>query len=225
VGSVGVDEWDECLSKGAFVTRSMPPVDLIETMRFDPQEGIIELDRHLDRLGSAAADLGFAYDRHAVRNELQAATFARKQPGMARMMLSPTGTMAVELKAIEKPDQLPVPVALRPLPVDASDYRLRYKTSDRDFYDEARRSGGAYETVFVDGDGKLTEGSFTSIFVERGGKLLTPPQLRGLLPGVLRAKLLDEGQAVEADLTPADLEGGFYIGNIVRGLIAARLVS
>jgi para-aminobenzoate synthetase/4-amino-4-deoxychorismate lyase len=59
--------------------------------------------------------------------------------------------------------------------------------------------------------------------VEREGKLLTPPASRGLLAGVLRAKLLDEGRAVEADLKPSDLEGGFMVGNMIRGLIPARL--
>ena len=223
VDSNSRDEWNECLSKGAFVTRSMPAVDLMETMRFDPEEGVVELDRHLDRLSKAAAALGFAYNRHAARNELQAATFGRKQAGMARLMLSPTGSMAVELKRIETPAVLPVPVAVLPLPVDASDFRIQYKTSDRSFYDEARREGGAYETVFVDDQGRVTEGTFTSVFVERDGKLLTPPLERGLLPGVLRAKLLAEGRAVEADLTVSDLEHGFFIGNIVRGLIPARL--
>jgi para-aminobenzoate synthetase/4-amino-4-deoxychorismate lyase len=224
VDSEPYDEWRECIAKGAFVTRSCPPVDLIETMRFDPQEGIIELDRHLRRLGQAAQALGFAYDRHAARNELQAATFGRKGPGMARMLLSPTGTMAVELRAIPEPDELPVPVAVHALPVEPDDYRLRYKTTDRAFYDDARRAGGAYETLFVDREGQLTEGTFTSIFVERGEKLLTPPCSRGLVPGILRAKLLDEGRAEEAELTPADLAGGFYIGNMVRGLIPARLI-
>jgi para-aminobenzoate synthetase/4-amino-4-deoxychorismate lyase len=223
VDSIGRNEWDECLAKGAFVTRSMPPVDLIETMRFCPLEGIVELDRHLDRLSQAAEALGFRFDRHATRNELQAATFGRKQPGMARLMLSPTGTMAVEVKAIPAPE-VPVAVAVRPLPVARDDYRLRYKTSDRDFYDEAWREGGAFETVFVDREGWLTEGTFSSLFVKRGDKLLTPPLERGLLPGILRAKLIEEGRAEEADLTPADLEGGFMIGNIVRGLIPARLV-
>jgi para-aminobenzoate synthetase/4-amino-4-deoxychorismate lyase len=217
------DEWDECLSKGAFVTRSMPAVDLIETMRFDPEHGIAELDRHLNRLRLAASALGFKYDRHAARNELQAATFGRKQPGMARFMLSPTGVMAVEMKRVDEPASLPVEVAVRPLPVEGSDFRIRYKTSDRSFYDEARRAGGGYETVFVDAEGRITEGTFTSVFVERAGRLLTPPLERGLLPGILRAKLIDEGRAEEADLTVDDLAAGFFIGNIVRGLIPARL--
>ena len=72
-------------------------------------------------------------------------------------------------------------------------------------------------------DGLVTEGSFTNIFVERGGKLLTPSASLGLLPGVLRRKLIEEGRAREAELTLADLADGFLIGNATRGLIPARL--
>ena len=42
------------------------------------------------------------------------------------------------------------------------------------------------------------------------------------MPGILRAKLIEEGKAEEAELTPADLGEGFYIGNVIRGLIPAR---
>jgi para-aminobenzoate synthetase / 4-amino-4-deoxychorismate lyase len=77
--------------------------------------------------------------------------------------------------------------------------------------------------VFVRPDGAVTEGSFTNIFVERDGLLRTPPRSAGLLPGVLRAKLLAEGRAVEAALTIPDLSGGFFIGNALRGLMPARL--
>ena len=34
---------------------------------------------------------------------------------------------------------------------------------------------------------------------------------------------IEQGKAVERDLRPEDLEGGFLIGNIVRGLIPATL--
>lgn len=82
-------------------------------------------------------------------------------------------------------------------------------------------TSGAFEVLFTDTEGRLTEGSFTCLFVERDGKLLTPPLARGLLPGVLRRALIEEGRAVEADLTPADLSGGFLIGNSLRGLMRA----
>ncbi|HVF36795.1 MAG TPA: aminodeoxychorismate synthase component I [Sphingomicrobium sp.] len=217
------DEWAECLLKGEFVRAESQEFDLIETMRFDPSEGIVELDRHLDRMTRSAQDLDFSFDRHGARNELQAATFGRKERAMARLLLSRTGAMAIQVKRFEEPQDTPVTVALRPLPVDRDDFRLRYKTSDRRFMDQARQEDGAYETIFVDPDGYLTEGSRTNVFVERDGRLLTPPLTRGVLPGILRAKLIEEGRAEEAELTPDDLGAGFFIGNIVRGMVPARL--
>ncbi|HEU0310861.1 MAG TPA: aminodeoxychorismate synthase component I [Sphingomicrobium sp.] len=223
VDSQPSNEWEECLLKGDFVRREGQDFDLIETMRFDPSEGIVDLDRHLDRMGNSASDLDFRFDRHAARNELQAATFGKKQRAMVRLLLSRTGAMSIQVKPFDDPDELPVRVAVRPLPVDPGDFRLRYKTTDRRFLDLARQREDAYETVFVDPEGQLTEGSRTSLFVERDGRLLTPPLSRGLMPGILRAKLIEEGKAEEAELTPADLEHGFYIGNVIRGLIPARL--
>lgn len=73
--------------------------DLEEVMQFDPEEGIADLDRHLDRLKTEAEALGYRFDRHEARNELQAATFGRRTPGKARLLLSPTGAIAIELKA------------------------------------------------------------------------------------------------------------------------------
>ena len=75
-----------------------PMSDLEETMRFDPEEGIAHLDVHLDRLSASAEEQGFKFDRHAARNELQAATFGKRRPAIARLVLSPTGAMAIEVK-------------------------------------------------------------------------------------------------------------------------------
>ena len=72
--------------------------DLQELMQFDPEEGIANLDEHLDRLKNAAEAQGFRFDRHAARNELQAATFGKRQAATARLVLSPTGTMAIEVR-------------------------------------------------------------------------------------------------------------------------------
>jgi para-aminobenzoate synthetase/4-amino-4-deoxychorismate lyase len=74
--------------------------DLEESMRFDPDEGVADLDRHLDRLQAAAAERGFRFDRHAARNELQAATFGKRCAAVARLMLSPSGAMSIELKLV-----------------------------------------------------------------------------------------------------------------------------
>ena len=50
---------------------------------------------------------------------------------------------------------------------------------------------------------------------------MTPPLARGLLPGVLRARLIAEGEAEEGEVRADDLAGGFFIGNAVRGLFPA----
>jgi para-aminobenzoate synthetase/4-amino-4-deoxychorismate lyase len=113
-------------------------------------------------------------------------------------------------------------VAIHPRQVAPRDFRLMHKTSDRRIYPRLK---GADETIYLDADGYLTEGSFTSIFVERDGMLLTPPLSRGILPGVLRADLVARGRAVEAELTPADLAGGFLLGNALRGLVSAVTVA
>jgi branched-subunit amino acid aminotransferase/4-amino-4-deoxychorismate lyase len=75
--------------------------DIEETMRFDPEEGIANLDEHLDRLKDAADAEGFKFDRHAARNELQAATFGKRREALARMLLSPTGAIAIEVKSVD----------------------------------------------------------------------------------------------------------------------------
>jgi len=218
-------EWQECLAKGAFVTSGERPFDLIETMRFDPIDGMPLLERHLNRMKASAQALGFAFDRHSVRNELQAATFRLRAPSKVRLLLGPSGAIAIGISPIPDASDGPVPVALRPLEVAPDDFRLRHKTSRRGFYDRARAAAGTWEVVFTDAEGFVTEGSFTSVFIERDGVLRTPPLTRGLLPGVLRAELIDSGRAVEQDLRPEDLAGGFLLGNALRGLVSAVTVA
>lgn len=73
--------------------------DLEEEMTFDPHEGIARLDEHLARLRAAAEARGVAFDRHEARNELQAATF-RAGPSRVRLLLSPSGALAIELRPL-----------------------------------------------------------------------------------------------------------------------------
>ena len=219
------DEWSECLAKAAFVTAGQREFDLIETMGFEPQAGLLRLERHLARMKASADLFGFAFDRHSARNELQAATFRLCRPRRIRLLLARSGVIAIEVGAMPDVTDQSLGVAIVPLPVAITDFRLRHKTSDRAFYDVARRSAGTVEVVF-EADGVLTEGSFTSLFVERDdGVLVTPPLARGLLPGILRGELIEAGRAIEGDVTRADLARGFFIGNAVRGLRRAHVAD
>ncbi|BAV66323.1 aminotransferase class IV [Sphingobium cloacae] len=197
--------------------------DLLETMAFDPVEGIRLLELHLERMRASAQALGFAFDRHEVRNELQAATFRLREKSRLRLLASRRGSIAIEVREYRTWPQPIMHVAIVPRHAPADDQRLRHKTTDRSIYRDALRRGGTFEVLMTDAQGFLTEGCFSTIFVERGDKLLTPPLRRGLLPGILRQSLIDMGEAVEADLRPIDLDDGFFIGNAARGMVAASL--
>ena len=225
-------EWREAQVKAGFARSSSadctaPAFDLIETMRFDPEEGIPLLEGHLTRLSSSAHELGFAFDRHAARNQIQTLCFDLDAPARVRLTCARSGTTAIEVAPLPVTPSEPLDCIALPLPVDPGDWRLRHKTTDRGFYADAlaaARHLDAHEALLVRDDGLVTEGSWTSVFVERDGVLATPPRAIGLLPGVLRDSLIAEGRAVEAELTLDDLENGFWIGNAVRGLMRARLI-
>ncbi len=222
--SVPADEWRECLAKSRFLDRDAPRFALIETMAFDPLTGIPLFERHLERMRTSAARLGFAFDRHVAGNEVQAATFRLTGPSRVRLLLSRSGAIAIDATPLPPLPVAPVDVAVARLPLPHRDLRLAHKTSDRRFWPAP--PPGCFETIFVRPDGQLTEGSFTSIFVGPvGAQLLTPPIEAGLMPGVLRSELIARGEAVEMPLTIADLAQGFFVGNAVRGLIRARLVA
>jgi 4-amino-4-deoxychorismate lyase len=109
--------------------------------------------------------------------------------------------------------------------LDPDDPWLRVKTSVRGRYDRTRAAlpPGVDEALFLNTRGEVCEGTITNVFVAAEGALLTPPLASGLLPGILRARLLRQGRAREAVLRPADLSGSLLVGNALRGLIPARL--
>ncbi|MFD2783059.1 aminotransferase class IV [Novosphingobium pokkalii] len=119
--------------------------DLIETMAFDSAAGIVLLERHLERMKQSAQSLGFAFDRHAVRNAIHALCFDLDAPAKVRLVLARSGAHALEAAPMPAPIGGPMVCAVLPLPVSESDWRLRHKTSDRGFYERAcaPRSGSA----------------------------------------------------------------------------------
>ena len=71
--------------------------DLVEVMAFDPMAGIVDLEESLNRLRAEAAVREIPIDRHAVRNELQAATFRLRESRTIRLLVGPTGALAIEV--------------------------------------------------------------------------------------------------------------------------------
>ncbi|MFD1787824.1 hypothetical protein ACFSC3_09575 [Sphingomonas floccifaciens] len=71
------------------------PRDLSATMAFDPMVGLADLEAHLTTLKDEATLLGYPFDRHGVRNELQAATFRLREAAAVELVLSPSGAIAI----------------------------------------------------------------------------------------------------------------------------------
>jgi 4-amino-4-deoxychorismate lyase len=107
---------------------------------------------------------------------------------------------------------------------------LRHKTSRRDAYTRARSEYGhdqADEVLLANERGEVCEGTITSLFADFGEKaLLTPALACGLLAGVLRAQMIDDGAAREAVFSYDDLRSAraVFVGNSLRGLIPAKPV-
>jgi para-aminobenzoate synthetase/4-amino-4-deoxychorismate lyase len=143
-----------------------------------------------------------------------------------RVTLAKNGDIAAQCFPLaDEPDGIRY-ARLAATPIDSGDPLRGHKTSERGVYDDALRGlpadSSIFDVVFLNGRGEVAEGARSTVFVERDGKLLTPPLASGALPGVLRAGLLASGRAREAVLLPADLQQGFWLGNALRGLIAVR---
>ena len=224
------DEYEEALLKMRFLKAAEPP-GLIETLLWEEGRGYWLLDRHLDRLESSAEALEIALAGGAAEAALLAAAAGFAAPRMrVRLLLDPKDGLSVTAVPMPPAAEGPFRFAIAPEVIDETDPLLLHKTTRRHIYDPPREAMKARlpvdEVVFLNAKGELTEGSITSLFVERDGVLLTPPLASGLLAGVLRAELIATGRAREAVLRPADLEGAvIHLGNSLRGLMPAKLVA
>ncbi|MGQ0673814.1 MAG: aminodeoxychorismate synthase component I [Hyphomicrobium sp.] len=228
--SQGPKEYAECLLKMKFLTDPPKRFELIETLLHDGEQGYWLLERHLERLAASASYFGFAYREKDVRAALAEAAVGRPTERLrVRLLLAEDGRIAVTTAP------LGAPVADAEMRYVVSDVRLEstnpflfHKTTRRELYDSEWRHYnerlGADEVIYLNERGEVAEGSRTNIFVERDGRLVTPPLGSGLLPGVLRAELLASGRAVEQVVLAADLAtvDAVWLGNSVRGLVRAR---
>jgi len=146
-----------------------------------------------------------------------------------RLALAQSGAFTVQHAPLA-PLQEPVRVLLAPDTTAAGDLFLRHKTSIRTRYDNAWRDAeaqGAFDTLFFNDRGELTEGGRSSVFIKVDGRWLTPALHCGVLPGVMRSVLLDDPawQAGEAVITREMLARAeeLVVCNALRGAMKATL--
>ena len=227
--SDGHKEYAECLLKMKFLTDPVRRFELIETLLYDGANGFWLLDGHLKRLANSANYFAFVFDEGKIRAELKSAITGKAQERLrVRLLLDEDGKISVTSTALLAPAAGAV---MRYVVSDtrlySGDLFLYHKTTRRDLYDREwahfSETLGSDEVIYLNERGELAEGSRTSIFIERDGHLLTPPLAAGVLPGVLRQNLLDQGRVIEAVLTLDDLNraSAVYLGNSVKGLVKA----
>lgn len=206
--------------------RGTCPDDLkvIETCLSKAGTGITLWPFHQARLTRTCDRLGIVPDLDAVLRGI--AKVPKDSDRRVRLTVALDGTIAVESPELQ-PSAAEWRLQYAAEVLVASDPWRGVKTTHRGLYDRARAAlqEGVQEAIFLNDKGRVAEGTITNVFVQNDGRLLTPPITSGALPGVLRASLIETGQAQEADLGPDDLKGAkLFVGNALRGLIPAKFV-
>lgn len=230
VDSKPAEEYAECRLKARVLTDLADDYGLIETLRWSG--GYVRLTLHVERLSTSAAALGFRFDREQMLRQLAEAE-APFQPGEERRVrceLRRDGRFEVAIAPMPPVPGEAIRIAVASQRVDASDPFLRHKTTRRAVYERALAEAmaeGCDDALLLNRQGFVTETSRSSIFLERGGVLLTPPLEHGLLPGVLRRELIESDAAREAPLRLEDLHtpGRWFVGSSLRGLQRAEIAG
>lgn len=218
-------EWAEILLKSRYLQPACAGFALLETLRTGA--GAPDPAPHLDRLARSAEVFGIEFDRAEIESRL-AAFAACAQPQLVRIRAgSDALTVTAEPLAVT-PE--PAPIAISNARVHSADPFLAHKTSWRAPHETAAafaRERGCFDALLRNERGEITEGARTNIFAQIGNTLYTPPLGSGVLPGILRSRLVSMGTAVERILFAEDLAAAdaLYAGNSARGLIQVRLVK
>ncbi|WP_341313170.1 aminodeoxychorismate synthase component I [Paraburkholderia sp. IMGN_8] len=234
--SVAADEYAECQLKARFLTGAEPGFELFETMYATREDGVRHLSRHLARLSASAATLGFKFEENEIRTSLaeKCAALSKQTPHRVRLALNKSGTAqitAAVLAPLAEPTVLVLLAADHGFTAtDANDPLLRHKTTRRAEYDRGWREAeakGAFDTLFFNERGELTEGGRSNVFVKVTGRWWTPPLESGVLPGIMRGMLLEDADlhATERVLTLTDVQNAeaLLLCNALRGAVPAKL--
>jgi len=204
------------------------------------------LGPHLDRLERSATAIGLVLPpRAAIEAAIAETVSVAAEPdayvrvvvtrGAGQIGLRPSLAGAPTLVILVQPSQPPPPelyrdgvavvvVQLSRAGVDPRVKSGNYLPSVLGAAEAERR--GAYECLFTDGVGRLTEGGSSNLFLVKGGMVSTPPEHAGLLPGITRAAVLRLCSAAgipveERPLWPIDARSAdeAFLTSSIRGVL------
>jgi para-aminobenzoate synthetase/4-amino-4-deoxychorismate lyase len=217
-------EYEECFVKAGVLSERFPDFCLLETILLDESGQYFLLDKHLARMGRSAGYFSFQYTPETVQ-EMLANEAKRLGTGKhkVRVRLERQGRVLIESEPIPA-EESPWLVRLAQEPIDPQNVFLYHKTTNRGVYDQCRKAAGRCNDVLMwNSKRQLTESTMANIVIEKGGRLVTPPVESGLLPGVFREWLLEEGKIEEGVITVKDLRDAkkvFLINSVRKWIVA-----
>ena len=220
--SAPLSEWQESLDKSKLLNGVSPM--LLETMKYDPRDGVVLLDRHINRLIDAANTHAYPLNPTQAKELVQ--RFSATEKRKLRLRADRSGRLSLESNDFP-PIKTVFRLGLADAPIQREDFRLRTKTTQRTLYDQNRGARLDIDDVILfNEDNEITETTIFNLYLKIQGVLYTPALPSGLLPGVYREHLLALGAAKERVLSVQDLSKaeGLYVSNAVRGLCPAILV-
>ncbi len=217
-------EYDECRTKALVVAEPLAEFSLLETMLWRPRGGFRLLDLHLARLEDSAAYFGVPVDPAAIRIALDgAADRWTASPHRVRLLVDAEGGPRIEAAPFDpRVERRTWRIALAADPVDSGDRFLRHKTTQRAVYERARTARPGFDDVLLWNErGEITESTMANVAVRMDGEWITPAADCGLLPGTLRAWMLQRGTLREGRILRHDLARASDVRllNSVRGWI------
>jgi para-aminobenzoate synthetase/4-amino-4-deoxychorismate lyase len=226
--SVPERELEESRLKGAVLSEPVPEFELLETIRWQAEDGFWLIHEHLERLAASAEYFAIPFDRETLRSALEdAVAGAQHDDARVRVRLSPDGAVHTEVSPYE---ETAAPWRLRPAAdsIDPANRFLYHKTTHRAPYLQARESARDCEDVLLWNEtGYVTETTVANVVARIDAELVTPPVSCGLLAGTYRARLLREGTIVERPIHLSELDAAseLYLINSLRGWIPARMAD
>jgi para-aminobenzoate synthetase/4-amino-4-deoxychorismate lyase len=198
------DEFEECHTKARVLTYLAPQFDLIETLKWEPENGYLYIEEHVRRLENSAYYFSWNIDSEKVWTALEnvVPNFGNT-PKRVRLQLSIHGRVKVEFSEfVDLPD--PYRVRLVQKAVNSRNYFLYHKTTNRSVYENAMhaaRNQCCEDVLLWNERGEVTESCRANILIDINGRRITPPLSSGLLNGIGRQALLDLGTIEEQVVT------------------------
>ena len=220
-------EYEEAILKANFFTKLNSGLSLIETILYNKLTGYKYLSLHLKRLKDSCKYFSIMLNVEKLLIALkQINILAMKEDLIVRVLVDKDGKFNIEKKVLIK-EPLTVKVKFSLKRVNPENPLLYHKTNQRELYDKERIKAlkeGFFEVLFLNKKSEVTEGSITNVFILKNKKLYTPALKCGLLPGVLRAHLLEQGEVEEKVIWLEDVlrADKVYVGNSVRGMVEVK---